>query len=142
MLNAYAWSEQATCSRLRVGAVIARDTRPIVTGYNGAPAGMPHCRHDGTETRCETAVHAERNAVGYAAREGLATDGCTLYVTHAPCLDCASVVQAAGIARVVYAERYGSDAGVAWLLDAGVQVEQVSTSGRLWLDRRGIRGHY
>ena len=122
---AWAMTEQATCSRLQVGAVIAQDTRPIVTGWNGAPAGRPHCEHDGTEDRCRTAVHAERNAVGYAARKGLATEGATLYVTHAPCFDCASIVQAAGIVRVVYAEPYGPPAGVLWLLDAGVKVERV-----------------
>lgn len=125
---AWVMAEQGTCSRLQVGAVIAQDTRPISTGWNGAPAGRPHCRHDGSELRCTVAIHAERNAIGYAAREGIATGGATLYVTHAPCLDCASVVQAAGIVRVVYAKAYGSSAGVCWLLDAGVRVEQLGFS--------------
>lgn len=125
---AWVMAEQGTCSRLQVGAVIAQDTRPISTGWNGSPAGRPHCQHDGTETRCTTAIHAERNAIGYAARKGNATEGATLYVTHAPCLDCASVVQAAGIVRVVYAQPYGSAAGELWLLDAGVQVEQLVLS--------------
>lgn len=121
---AWTMTEQATCSRLQVGAVIAQDTRPIVTGWNGAPAGRPHCSHDGTEDRCRTAIHAERNAIGYAARRGLATEGATLYVTHAPCFDCSSIVQAAGIARVVYDQHYGYPHGVLWLLDAGVKVER------------------
>jgi dCMP deaminase len=125
---AWVMSRQGTCSRLQVGAVVAQDTRPISTGWNGAPAGRPHCEHDGTEQRCTTSIHAERNAIGYAAREGIGTGGATLYVTHAPCLDCASVVQAAGIVRVVYAEAYGLAGGVLWLLDAGVKVEQLAPS--------------
>lgn len=122
---AWVMSERGTCSRLQVGAVVAQDTRVASSGWNGAPAGLAHCVHDGSEARCTTAVHAERGALGYAARRGHATDGATLYVTHAPCLDCASVIQAAGIVRVVYALPYGGSAGIFWLLDAGVKVEQL-----------------
>ena len=60
------------------------------------------------------------------SRAGLATGGATLYVTHAPCLDCASVVQAAGIVRVVYDQTYGPPTGVLWLMNAGVKVQQFS----------------
>lgn len=42
---AYIWASRGTCSRLQVGAVFARDGRILVTGYNGAPAGLPHCDH-------------------------------------------------------------------------------------------------
>jgi len=126
--TAWAWAEQGTCSRRQVGAVVARDTRPIVAGYNGAPAGVEHCRHDGTEAHCEVAVHAEMNAIGYAARAGAPTGGCTLYVTHAPCQHCAPVVIAAGIARVVFAEHYGSGAGIFRLMDAGLQVQRFAVS--------------
>jgi dCMP deaminase len=125
---AWAMSEQGTCSRLQVGAVIAQDTRICSTGWNGAPAGLGHCDHDGSETRCTTSVHAEMNAIGYAARQGLTTGGATLYVTHTPCEHCAPVVIAAGIVRVVYAKQYGSGAGALRLLDAGVKVEQLADS--------------
>ena len=43
--SARLWATRSTCSRLGVGAVFARDGRILVTGYNGAPAGMPHCDH-------------------------------------------------------------------------------------------------
>src|SRR5690606_36482284 len=108
-------------------AVIARDTRIIVTGYNGARADMPHCQHDGSELRCEVSVHAEMNAVGYAARRGLPTGGATLYVTHSPCEHCAPVVIATGVERVVYDKDYGSGAGPHRMLDAGVMVEWLSS---------------
>lgn len=120
---AHVMARRGTCSRLQVGAVLARDTRIIATGYNGAPAGQPHCHHDGLEQRCTIAIHAERNVIGYAARVGAATGGSTLYVTHAPCPDCASVVLAAGIVRVVYGTPYGTRDGAARLRECGVLVE-------------------
>ena len=124
---AAAVAARGSCRRRRVGCVLLGPRNDVVSvGYNGAPAGRPHCQHDGTETRCTTAIHAERNAIAYAAREGRATDGATLYVTHAPCLDCATVIQPAGIVRVVYAEPYGPPSGVLWLMDNGVQVQRLA----------------
>lgn len=38
-------AQRGTCSRLQVGAVFARNGRVISMGYNGAPAGLPHCEH-------------------------------------------------------------------------------------------------
>lgn len=121
---------RATCSRLQVGAVITRDGRVVATGYNGAPAGMPHCQHDGTEQRCTRAIHAERNVIGFAARHGVRTDQTTLYLTHAPCLDCASVLIAAGVVRVVYGETYRSEAGIVSLSEVGVTVETLERDAR------------
>ena len=102
-----------------------RDGRPIVSGWNGAPAGQSHCVHDGAEDRCTRAIHAERNAIGYAARKGVVTDGSTLYVTHAPCRDCSTVLIASGIARVVYGIPYRTLDGVHALQGAGVRVDEV-----------------
>lgn len=117
-------ADRATCSRLHVGAVLTRDTRIVAHGYNGAPAGMPHCSHDGSEDRCLVSTHAERNVVGFAARHGVRTDGTTLYLTHAPCLDCATVLLAAGVVRVVYGETYRSLDGVDYLQGCGIDVSQ------------------
>lgn len=46
MEMAFVVAKRGTCSRAQVGCVISRDGRIIVTGYNGAPAGIPHCEHD------------------------------------------------------------------------------------------------
>lgn len=126
MQTAHAFSSRSTCSRLHVGAVLARDSRVIATGYNGAPAGMPHCRHQTAGEPCTTAVHAEANAVAFAARYGIATDGATLYVTDSPCLECAKLLVNAGVVRVVYAEQYRSTAGLELLTECGVDVVHVS----------------
>ena len=42
---AYLFAKRSTCSRLHVGAVFSKAGRILVTGYNGAPSGLPHCDH-------------------------------------------------------------------------------------------------
>lgn len=119
-------SQRSTCSRASVGAVIAKDGRIITTGYNGAPAGLDHCDHRSDDTAgvtgCQTAEHAERNAIAYAARHGVGTDQSTLYSTHGPCLDCARSIINSGIVRVVYQTPYRKTEGVNLLIRAGVKV--------------------
>lgn len=115
---------RATCSRLHVGAVLARHGRVLSTGRNGAPTGLAHCRHTRDE-RCEVSVHAEANAVAFAARTGALVEGATLYLTHAPCLDCAGLLINAGIVRVVYREPYRIVSGIEFLTKAGVRVDQL-----------------
>lgn len=113
---------RSTCLRLQVGAVLANNGRPISTGYNGAPAGMPHCRPDicNDEHPCIRTIHAEANAIAFAARNGVATYGAFLYVTHSPCMDCAKLIINAGIQRVFYETRYRETAPLDYLLEAGV----------------------
>jgi dCMP deaminase len=112
---------RATCSRLAVGAVLARDGRILSTGYNGAPAGRPHCQHLDDQP-CTVAVHAEANALVFAARHGVATLDATLYATHAPCQACAGLIINAGISAVVYAHPFRSAAGLNLLRSAGIHV--------------------
>lgn len=114
------FAQRSTCSRLNVGAVIAKDSRIISTGYNGVPAGLPHCEHDGTEESCGKAVHAEANAIAFAARNGISTEGATLYVTHSPCLDCAKLIINAGISTVYYRTPYRTQDGIELLSKVGI----------------------
>lgn len=112
-----------TCNRLRVGAVIARNGRIIVSGYNGAAAHLPHCgpecRPDGPP--CKRAVHAEANAIAFAAKHGIATDGAMIVSTDSPCLDCARLIINAGIREVFYSREYRDTAPLKELQDAGVR---------------------
>ncbi len=122
--------ELGTCSRKQVGAVITRDGRAISWGYNGAPPGMPHCSENGhgwgedyimaSVEGCKNATHAEANALAFAARQGISTDGATLYVTVSPCEVCSKLLIAAGIERVVWGEAYRDPSGVDLLQRAGV----------------------
>lgn len=120
-------AQRGTCSRLRVGAVIARDSRALSMGYNGVPAGMPHCNHSMDEMGgCAKAVHAEANAIVWAARNGITTDGAELFTTHMPCLACAALIINAGIMRVVWSVEYRDRSGMDLLVRSGrVELEQL-----------------
>lgn len=124
---AYAISKRGTCERGQVGAVIARENRPISAGYVGAPSGMDECKavgcEIGTHDGCIRTVHAEANCIAFASRFGAPTDGSTIYTTLSPCSECAKLIINAGIARVVYATPYRDSRGLRMLEQAGVEVE-------------------
>lgn len=98
---------RSTCSRRQVGAVfVSPDNQLLSAGYNGAPKGLPHCLHDGTEAHCMISVHAEANAIASAARRGIAVEGSTCYTTLSPCAGCASLLVNTGVKEVVYLDVY------------------------------------
>lgn len=144
MKVALAWAEQSTCSRMSVGCVVALDGRTLSSGFNGAPRGMPHCDHECTcdvtsdyegtdihEDDCHigpdscVAVHAEANAVAFAARHGIALLGSTLYTTLTPCVKCAQLIVNAGVARVVWRTIYRDVAGLDLVVASGISTQQV-----------------
>jgi dCMP deaminase len=111
-------AERSTCLRAKVGAVIVRDRSILATGYNGSPAGLPHCLDagcliyrsqtpdGGTEENCFRTIHAEINAIAQAAKNGAAIRGGSIYVTHTPCIHCFKVLINTGITRICYARPY------------------------------------
>jgi dCMP deaminase len=129
MATAVLMSTRSNCERLHVGCVIVtggdRKNRLVAAGYNGYLPGTPHVTRvrDGHE---QATVHAEQNAVADAARRGSAVEGCVAYVTHFPCINCAKIMAAAGIAEVRYRTDYMNDPLVAPLLaEAGVKIVQL-----------------
>lgn len=130
-------AKRSTCSRAQVGVVIARDARVLVTGYNGAPTGLDHCSHDcdcklpsdhlphsswcNSLQGCQVAIHAEANAIAYAARWGISIEGCSVYTTLSPCVPCSQLLVAAGVTRVLSLHEYRDRAGIEFLQAAGVQ---------------------
>jgi dCMP deaminase len=127
MATAVLMSSRSNCDRLHVGCVIvtggvSRKNRLVAAGYNGYLPGTPHVSRvrDGHE---QATVHAEQNAIADAARRGSSVEGCVAYVTHYPCINCAKILAAAGIAAVKYHVDYQNDPLVAPLLaEAGVKV--------------------
>lgn len=115
-------AKRSTCLRLQVGAVIALDGRILSTGYNGAPSKMEHCKPAscGPTKPCNRTIHAEANAIAFAARHGVALSGSIMYCTDSPCLECAKLIINAGIERVIYSRRYRDNAPLDYLLKAGV----------------------
>lgn len=149
MQIAFLVSQESKCCSWRVGAVIEKNDRIIATGYNGTPSGQPNCcdiAHDKgwTETtksgpifkdlkaRSEHSkwsndneIHAELNSILFAARSGIISlEGSTMYVTLAPCTQCAKAITQSGIKTIVYCEEYDQNNN-AWskiLVDAGIKV--------------------
>jgi dCMP deaminase len=120
---AFTVAQRSTCDRAHVGCVLVRDRRILTTGYNGAPAGLPHCDEVGhllVDGHCVRTLHAEQNALIQAALHGVGTEGATAYVTHQPCLTCAKMLINAGVRRVVYAGNYPDDYSRQFLVAAGV----------------------
>lgn len=117
---------RSTCDRAFVGAVLVRDKHIIATGYNGSPAGLPHCDEIGhlmVEGHCVRTVHAEVNAIVQAAVFGLVTEDATCYVTHFPCLNCTKTLINAHIKRLVYNTSYRMDPiAVEFLTTAGIEI--------------------
>lgn len=100
------FAQHAACKSkdsTQVGAVLVGPDREVrLTAYNGPPRGvrdLPDRRE--RPTKYLFASHAEANLVAFAAREGIRTAGCTVYVTHFPCAACARTLIQAGIERVV-----------------------------------------
>lgn len=148
-------AEQSTCCRLQVGAVLVKDNRVISIGFNGTPTGQLHCEDNFVQLyqqefaakypdfntfmqsrdfydvhgkwSIENELHAEQNAILFSAKNGIATNGATLYVTLSPCVHCAKVIVTSGINRVFFKELYDrSQEGLVFLDKNGIECRQLT----------------
>lgn len=146
---------QSTCCRMQVGAILVKDSRVISIGFNGAPSGQEHCEDHFAQLyetafknqfpsyeefrasrtfydahgkwSIENELHAEQNAILFAAKNGISTAGSTLYVTYSPCVHCAKVIITAGIVRVFYKNLYDrSQDGLILLNKNGIECRQLT----------------
>ena len=117
----------------QVGAVLVGPEKEVrLTAYNGPPRGVVD-----SEWRRERpqkylyASHAEANLISFAAREGIRTAGCSVFVTHMPCAACARTLIQAGVKRVIYGPgttsmpQHEFDAAADMFAEAGVICETV-----------------
>lgn len=141
------FAERSTCTRGQVGAVIVQNRHIIAHGYNGAPSGQSECLDVGcellgchcdmprdpdddvhfswcpTDRGCQRAIHAEENAILYAARMGVSCLGATMYSTHEPCRQCSKMIAASGIWAVCWMKPYRLGAS-AYLQELGVIIDR------------------
>jgi len=111
------FANESKCVSRKVGAILVRGGRILSTGYNGTPPGWRNCcdhfpdyeplqREAHINWSSVNEIHAEMNAIMWAAKEGTSTAGATMYTTVQPCSDCLKNMVAAGIVEIVYEEEY------------------------------------
>ncbi len=138
MQVAETYAKMSYARRLQVGALVVKDDRIISIGYNGMPSGWDNnCEDvvtpslpyiDGIDPTLKTkpeVLHAEANAISKLARSTESGLGATLFVTHAPCLDCAKLVYQSGINSVFYRNSYRNSDGIQFLEKCKIEVRKI-----------------
>ena len=142
MKAAEVYAQLSSAKRLQVGCVVVKDNTIIGIGYNGMPSGWTNdCEEvvdvDPSDPRYDfnnftkelktkpEVMHAETNAISKIARSTNSSDGAALFVTHAPCLDCAKIIHQAGINSVYYRNTYRSTDGIDFLEKCNINVKKV-----------------
>ena len=130
-------AQRSTCLRRNVGAIAVKDKRILATGYNGAPAGVPHCLEvgclrtqlgipSGQRHEICRGLHAEQNVIIQAAVHGISLKGAEIYCTHQPCLICTKMLINCGITKVYYLEAYPDELAAQMIREAGIPFETLS----------------
>ena len=107
-------SVESHCVSQQVSCLLVRDGRIISTGLNGTPQGYINCDEKFPEGRCDEhhewsnihEIHAEVNAILWAAKEGTSIDKCVAYSTLKPCFNCTKALVGSGVTAIYYAEKY------------------------------------
>ncbi|MEN6619063.1 MAG: dCMP deaminase family protein [Rikenellaceae bacterium] len=120
------WAKNSYCKRRQVGALLVKNRMIISDGYNGTPAGFENICEDETGRTKAYVLHAEANAITKVAKSGNSSEGATMYVTTAPCLECSKLIIQAGIKRLVYRDDYRITDGIDLLTKAGVEIVNLS----------------
>ena len=121
-------SQRSYAQRLKVGCVIVKNNSIISIGWNGMPTGYDNCCEmevDGKLVTRPEVQHAELNAIAKLAYNGYCSKDAAIFITHSPCIHCALLIQKCGISHVYYHELYRDDAGIKFLKNAGIVVEQL-----------------
>jgi dCMP deaminase len=134
MDTAERFAQLSSAKRLQVGAVVVKDNRITSIGYNGTPAGWDNtCEYRYVNPQSQVAedvtkpevIHAEANAISKLAKSSESGEGASIFITHAPCVDCAKLIYGAGIKHVYYRNSYRSEDGLNFLVKCNIETEKV-----------------
>lgn len=128
---AHTFSKLSSARRLKVGAIVVKEDRIVSIGYNGMPAGWDNNCEDivyriAQETITKTkpeVIHAEANAIAKLAKSTESGDGAVMFLTHAPCMDCAKQIYTAGIKKVYFGSQYRDTSGIDFLNKCKVETQ-------------------
>lgn len=131
MRVAHVYAALSYAQRRKVGCVIVKDETIIAIGYNGTPPGWNNrCETpDGSATLPEV-IHAEQNALDKLVRSSTSSIDSDVFVTTAPCIECAKRLLGARIKSVYYADVYSSTQGLDLLKKAGIYTERIENAER------------
>ena len=130
MDTAERFASLSTAKRLKVGSLVVKDNRIISIGYNGMPSGWTNeCEYVVEDelanwqlgTKPEV-IHAEANAIAKLAGSNESGKDATMYITHAPCVECAKLIYTSGIHNVYYKNEYRNEDGIKFLHNCGLKV--------------------
>jgi len=130
MNTAYEFARLSRARRLQVGCILVKENRIISIGFNGTPAGWNNnCEHeleDGSLISKSHVIHAEKNAIAKLAKSSESSLGATVYCTHLPCVDCATLLIASGIGSLHYAELYRDNSSLQMFRLSAIPTYQLS----------------
>lgn len=126
-------AEMSYARRLKVGSVLVKNDNIISFGWNGTPNGFDNnCENESfdaigniiLETKSEV-LHAEANCLMKLTKTTNTSENAILYVTHAPCINCAKLIHQAGIKILYYRNIYRSDEGIKFLEKCGLEIKKI-----------------
>ncbi len=127
MVTAYVYSTLSYCKRKKVGCIIVNDHGNVIAiGYNGTPPGAKNCCEDEHGNTLPEVIHAEDNALRKLEKENKTAEGTTVFITMAPCLQCAKKLVNHKVKKVFFDEIYRSSDGIEYLKDNNIEVEQIT----------------
>lgn len=150
MSMAFIAARRANCLNRFVGCIIVtEDNRSILSsGYNGVPAGLPHCETcrrrtegfgPGEGLHRSRSSHAEQNAIGQAAKYGKEINNSIIYCTALPCNECSKIIINSGIKKVVFCDDYPGSEAIEMFQQANIEVEKLEKESiisnlKMWLN--------
>lgn len=117
---AFRVGEMSRANRKKVGAVIVKDGRILSMGWNGTPHGWDNaCEDENGNTKPEV-LHGESNAIMKLTKSTESSNGTSLFVTMAPCMECSKLIVQSGISEVFFNEIYRLTNGLEFLQKSGI----------------------
>lgn len=118
-------ADMSYATRLKVGSVAVRDHKILASGWNGTPSGWDNACEDHNGVTHEFVLHSEENLLTKLARSTESSSGCSVFITHSPCINCAKLLYNSGVSEVYYKHQYRNDNGIKFLEKCGVKIEQL-----------------
>ena len=136
------YASMSNCVSIKVGCIIVKNGRILSSGYNGTPPDYINCNEKFLNYNSDLdrkihhkwskmhTIHAEMNAILFAAKNGVSILDSIMFVTHQPCWDCSKNIIVSGIKEVYFKYKYdllkNKDELKKFFIDCNVLIQQLS----------------